>query len=339
MARGNVIQLDRGTYLSVGDGIVYVNSAALSASLTATRRPKISILNTSVGTYTHYTLGMDTPVAPVLTAVAPLSVSAASTASPTELTTTTNHGLSTGAIVRIIGATGNWTPINGAFTIAVTAVDKFTIPVDATAFGALTGTVTVGGEKGMRAGSYSVRIAPGRTATGGYNNASPRADVTIVDGGSISIRYPAMDTSHGQDNWPVWVTTFADTLGADLNYLNGPWHFFKRSTGSSSRYTETIEWSDAAVEGNEILSYDNDAPVDAEFVALLNNVPVYLSCQGAGNPSNTNPTSPGPFLIPAKPTNIETAPLSLAISSSRPETNPLIFCSRPSSLTNRAKRA
>lgn len=185
------------------------------------------------------------------------------------------------------------------------------------------GLAAVGGGSKMQGGSYSMVITPARKETVGYNNPSDRADVTIATNDLIQITFPPMDVTNGQDAWIVWVTTFADTLGADLNYLNGPWHrlrLFDDTDVPTGGGTISVEYYDAEVENNEIVSFNNDPPTDAEFVELLNNIPVWISCQGQGNATHPEATSPGPFIVPAKPTNIEAAPLDLAFSSSPPET-------------------
>jgi hypothetical protein len=311
---GNTVRLDRGTLLSVGDGTFRANAQALNASLTVTRAPKISLYNSGAGTYTNFTLGMT---------LSSVTITAASNANPVSLTSN-SHGLSTGDGITISGGTGNWTAINGSWTVTVTGVNTFTIPVDSTAFGALTGTpvyparptlvAASGGTRNMQAGVYSVVIAPARTQTLGYNNPSQRATVTLTANQRIQITFPAMDTTNGQNAWNVYVTRFADTLGSDLNYLEGPWYFFDQYTGSTSGFSTYIEWYDAEVERNGLITFDNDPPPSASFVAMLNNVPVWISCQG------TNGSSPGPFIFPAKPGNIEAAPAVIAFSSSPPET-------------------
>ena len=68
-----------------------------------------------------------------------ITITAATNANPVSLTSV-GHGQMTGTVVVISGATGNWTPINGTFTITVTGADTFTIPVNSTTFGALTGS-------------------------------------------------------------------------------------------------------------------------------------------------------------------------------------------------------
>lgn len=71
-----------------------------------------------------------------------VSISAATNANPVVFTST-GHGLDANSRpkVTISGGTGNWTAANGTFTATVTSANAFSIPVDSTAFGALTGTV------------------------------------------------------------------------------------------------------------------------------------------------------------------------------------------------------
>src|ERR1041385_4357391 len=183
-----------------------------------------------------------------------------------------------------------------------------------------------GGTKGMQGGGYSLVITPGRTATLGYNNPSPRADVTIATGDMIEITFPAMDTTNGQDSWDVWVTPFSATLGADLNYLNGPWFYYitvNTTQVSSAGGTFNIEYLDAEVEVNEIVSFDNDPPPQASGIQLLNFTPVWWGCRGPSYTRSgvtTVDPAPGPFIAPAKPNNIEAAPVEIQFASSPPET-------------------
>lgn len=77
-----------------------------------------------------------------------ITVSAATNANPVSFTATA-HGFDYQAKATILptvcisGATGNWTPINGCWTATPTDANDFTIPVNSTAFGALTGTLVV----------------------------------------------------------------------------------------------------------------------------------------------------------------------------------------------------
>lgn len=71
------------------------------------------------------------------------AITVASNANPVSLTSAA-HGLATGQVVTITGATGAWAAINGTFTVTVTGVNTFTIPVDSTAFGVLAGAPIFG---------------------------------------------------------------------------------------------------------------------------------------------------------------------------------------------------
>jgi hypothetical protein len=253
MLWGNAIELDKGSLLVVGNGELFINGASLPGTpLTATNEPQIALFDPA-GTYSVFTLGMDTPAAPTLAAIA-------------------------------------------------------------------------GGTKGMQGGNYSIVITPARKQTDGFNNPSQRADVTIATNDMVRITFPAMDTANGQNAWQIWVTVFTQSLGADLGYLNGPWRFLMMVTDedvSSAGGTFDVEWLDAEVIGNELVSFDNDPPPQAEFIHLLNYTPVWLSCRG---PSFTRGVtefidpSPGPLIAPAKPTNIEAAPAGIQFASSPPET-------------------
>ena len=172
-----------------------------------------------------------------------------------------------------------------------------------------------GGTVGMQPGNYSIVIARARIATGGYNNPSPRADVVLAAGNKIEITFPATDTTNGQDAWNVYGTLYASSLGADLNYLNGPWYFVQQIPVSSlSGGKFNVEWLDAQIENNDLITFNNNAPPKAEFVSLFNGVPVWLSCEGPGG------LNPGPLVVPAKPNNVEAAPLDISFPTSPPET-------------------
>lgn len=253
MLWGNAVELDKGSLLIVGDGELFINGASLpGGSVTATREPQIALRNPD-GTYETFTLGMDTPPAPALSAVG-------------------------------------------------------------------------GGTKGMQGGNYSGIIFPARKQTSGFNNPSQRADVTIATGDKIRVTLPAMDTANGQNAWLYFGTMFNQTLGADLQYLNGPWRYVVTITDEDvdpAGGTFDIEYLDSEIAGNELASFDNDQPPQAVFVEMLNNGPVWGSCRGPSfqrSGVDFIDPSPGPLIAPSKPTNIEAAPAGIQFGSSPPET-------------------
>ncbi len=87
--------------------------------------------------------GVSLPVAGIALTGLLFTVASATATNPAVLTSVVAHLLPTGLQVNISGATGNWAPINGTFTVTRLSANTFSIPVDATGFGALTGTVTV----------------------------------------------------------------------------------------------------------------------------------------------------------------------------------------------------
>lgn len=179
-----------------------------------------------------------------------------------------------------------------------------------------------GGTKGMIAASYAIRVTPERLATLGFNNPSVRAAVTLLATERIQITFPAVDTTHGQDAWGVWGTRYVDSQDTSgQNTINGPWFRVGQvaETALDGSRRANFEWLDGEVEtqgaglAGSLLTFDNDAPPNAEFVALFNGVPVWISTNGPGD------TSPGPFIRPAKPSNVEAAPAGLGYPTSPPE--------------------
>jgi hypothetical protein len=322
LIKGNSVRFDKGTIFTVGDGVLRLDGSALAgSSLTATKAPKVSIYDSVTGNYSNSTLGLPTPSKPTL-AHSTISVSAATNANPVVFTTGAAHGLTSGQRVLISGATGSWVPVNGTFTITKTGASTFTIPVDSTGFGALAGTVVVGGAKGQQSATYSIVVTAERQETIGYGNPSEAATVAYTAGEFTEIDFGAFDAPSGSNAWGVWASRYVDSLDSGKNYLNGPWFRVLCGSGPNGQVIAAdltsnkikLDWLDAEIESNPIVTFDNDAPPAAEFVAVLNGVPVWISCQGPGG------TSPGPFIFPAKPSNIEAAPASIAFPTSPPQT-------------------
>lgn len=184
-----------------------------------------------------------------------------------------------------------------------------------------TAAEVAGGVKNMQPGSYGVILVPSREATNGFNNGSEPADVQINTAGfQIQVSSPAMDTANGQSAWDAYGTLYSQ----QASVVQGPWYFVKTVTaetlGTFGATTFNVEWRDAEISRNALLTFDNDPPVDSEFIGLLTGTPIYVSCQGQGYSSVVKATSPGPIVVPSKPNNIEAAPLAGAVPLSPPET-------------------
>ncbi len=135
--------------------------------------------------------------------VATITVTAASNASPVSFTAAA-HGLgyvsgsSTLPVVSISGATLTWGPINGIWTVTPTATGSFTIAVDTTTFGALTGTLVVTTvaplvsaavwrvEKFIYDGSTAPLADANNLLFHGYGSAPAGAGGTVLIGPSLS---------------------------------------------------------------------------------------------------------------------------------------------------------
>lgn len=222
----------------------------------------------------------------------------------------------------------NGSAISGSLTLSRTpqvsifgaSYAHYTLGMDTP--GAPSAASVAGGTKGMIAAAYAIRVTPERLGTLGFNNPSVRAAVTLLAGERIQITFPALDSTHGQDAWGVWGTRYIDSQDTSgQNTINGPWFRVGQVAESAldGSRRAIFEWLDGEVEtqgaglAGSLLTFDNDAPPHAEFVALFNGVPVWISCNGIGD------TSPGPFIRPAKPSNVEAAPAGLGYPTSPPE--------------------
>lgn len=191
----------------------------------------------------------------------------------------------------------------------------------------ITATNVSGGSKGMTPGARGLRFSRGRKVTGkGYGNPSDNIKVTIAAGEKIEVVFPAMDAANGQDIWIVWGTLYESST-TSINPAEGPWYKIgtveiSQISGGAAGGTYALEYLNSEVGRSDLLSFNNDAPTDAEFVQSLIGYPIYVSCQGQGTAAKPNGTSPGPFIVPAKPNNLEAAPLSYPnpVATSPPET-------------------
>ena len=187
----------------------------------------------------------------------------------------------------------------------------------------VTATNVSGGTRGMTAGKRGIRVCRARKATGkGFGNPSENLTVTVAANEKIRLSglTANMDTANGQDAWWIFVTEY---VSSTTNAEEGPWYKYKMITADdivSGNYD--FELLNAEITRSELLSFNNDAPPDADFVQSLTGYPIYISCQGKGNAASPEGTSPGPYIVPAKPNNMEAAPLALpnAVSTSPPET-------------------
>lgn len=321
--RGNVLQFPTGHYLGVGDGTFRVNGSALSSTLALSTLPQFALYSPAAGTYTQDDVGIDKPLTPITIAAVTAganyrTVSGATNASPIMITTGDDHLLYTGQEVVISGVGGN-TAANGTWTITKKDNNEFSLNGSTgngvyTAGGTITAAVST-----ARAGDYNIRIVNKSSSTLGFSQPSDViTPVTLAANQWIRITFnSAMLTD--QDAYDIYGTPFEDNQTATIEKrYQGPWFYVKtvtannlidtaaHSTGRETGTTHEFTYTDAEITSlSRLLTFNNFVPVDAEYVDLVNGIPVYFSCLGKGNANKLSGTSPGPAAIPSKPSNIE----------------------------------
>lgn len=336
--KGNVVQFPIGHYLGVGSGTFRVNGNDLSSSLVLSTTPQFALYDGATNTYTIDDVGIDKVTTPItLTAVTiDATITNATNASPIVITVAGNHGLHNGQTGVVIAGVGGNTAANGTWTITRLTASTFSLNTS-TGNGAYTagGTIT-GGYSPMRAGSYNVRVCAKSSSTLGFSQPSDIiAPLTLTAGQAIQITFNSAMFSD-QDSYDIYCSPFEDnsTTTIEARFM-GPW--FKvlgtetkpdtsvyktdlidgsHATGAETGTTFTFSFADAEAQtATNILTFNNFAPRDAEFVDLINGIPLYFSCQGKSNAVKTAGTSPGPACIPSKPSNPESVFLNKTITT------------------------
>lgn len=193
------------------------------------------------------------------------------------------------------------------------------------AIGTLTATGVGGGTKNMPAGDYSIYVVPSKTQAGWNNPVEPRANVTITAGQKIRLNFSGLtpDTGAGQNAYRIYGAP-VDATGSTTDFQNqGPWYYLETVTLdqlTTSGGTWDIEYLTAEINRGELLQFDNDEPLPAEFITgAPAGYPVYVSVQGKGTPSIKAGYAPGPSILPTRPSNIESSPLTGIVPLSPPE--------------------
>jgi hypothetical protein len=190
-----------------------------------------------------------------------------------------------------------YNPTTGSYTVYTLG---FSAPAGQTA------TNVAGGTRGMTAGRRSLRLCKGRKATNGFGNPGEPLKFTLAAGEKIKISGVTFDNAEGQDVFHIFSTAFENSTS--INPDEGPWYRDRTITAADAPGgIYEFEYLNSEL-GTEKVTINNDAPYDAEFVHSLIGSPIFVSCQGKGHAGKPNGTSPGPFIQPAKPNNIEAAP-------------------------------
>ena len=174
-------------------------------------------------------------------------------------------------------------------------------------------TSVAGGTHGMTAGeNVSLRMCPSRSVTGGFGNASPRANVTVINAGDrIDVDVtagPALPA--GADGWDVYGSL---NKGGDQNM--GPWNLIRTVPSSEIAANHfRVEYLDSEISRNNLLELNNDPVPACKFVSTQEGFPVYVSVFG-----QTTSGTPGPSISSGKYNNVEAAPANWVVSTNPPQ--------------------
>lgn len=347
---GKVLRYPKGHYIGVGDGDFRVNGSSLSSALSLTKQPQFALLTTpDSSTYTIDDVGIDRPAKPTISALGARAgtwktVTDISNASACVVTVTSDCRLYTGDEVVITGVVsgggGNLLAnlINGV-TYKVVRLTSTTFSLQTLAgvdldtssgYDAYTsGGTIVADESTMRAGNYSVRVCAASTKTLGFSQPTDAiTPITVSAQGMIKIVFP-LAMFDDQDAYDIYVTQYVDNAGTIQSAYMGPWYLYKRvtadmlkntgastTTGREANTYYEFWYTDAEIEAStRILTFNNFQPKEAEFVDLINGIPIYFSCLGKGTNAKTDGKSPGPCAIPSKPSNPESVFLDKTITT------------------------
>jgi len=192
-------------------------------------------------------------------------------------------------------------------------------------------TITTGGTKNMSLGYYSFRIAYYSDLTNGYGNPTD----TLLQGGLTGYQITTansrfvIDFSGDASNRPRKATGYiiygsgysGASANSATNSIQGGWFEVTRAPFADLvGETFTFEYVDSEL--TTLVSFDNDEPPDAEFLGTLDLYPFLVSTDGQGVDSTGREitTSPGPFISPAKPDNLDAYPASYKVPTGKGET-------------------
>jgi hypothetical protein len=340
MLTGNALEFDRGTIMAVGSGELRLNGQPLNDPLTASKQVQIAIYDETTGDYIVQELGFEGEPFGITAAAgtAPTSKTFADTDvnTGTEQITVTAHGYQTGQKVTVSQAGTLPAPLQPNTSYYIIRIDANTIKLAATLADAAVGTAinlsttgTAGTNtitpvsKNMPAGDRSIRVAKASTKLGPPSFGNPGEKIKLPSPGLtagqiINISFPAMDSdgdpSNPHDAWRIYASKFdGSTANATANADSGAWYYVRTVTaaelGGTGAANYGLEYLDAEIDGIlRLITFDNDKPKKAEYIATVAGYPVLVSCIGKLG-SDGEPTAPGPCIVPFKPSNLAAAPL------------------------------
>lgn len=198
----------------------------------------------------------------------------------------------------------------------------------------VTGDITVvasGGTKNTQPGYYSFQVGYYSSVTEGYSNAG----ATLLEGGTAGYHVTVANSTFNFDftsdvtNRPANSTGYviyasAYTNSSDQSFINstqGPWFEVIRIPYASLSGADAYAFDYVDANLGNLVSGDNTAPANADWIASLAGYACLVSCggQGVNSTGRVTSTSPGPFIFPMKGNNIEAYPASFAVPTEKGE--------------------
>lgn len=168
-----------------------------------------------------------------------------------------------------------------------------------------------GGSKNMPAGRYSMRIARSSLETIGYGNPSEAVEVSINAGQKIKLTFPGAEP--GQTAWRVFASLYSVAEA-----ITGPWYELvevpEAEIGVLPGRVREFEWRDYEIAGSQLVTFDNDLPPLARFVAMYAGMPILLSSRGKPITAGGPEVAPGPSVQPSKLYNPEGFPTGASLA-------------------------
>jgi len=224
--------------------------------------------------------------------------------------------------------------------VQVAVYDSATMTYDVQSLGfeeipnVVNGDVSVlgsGGTKNQSLGYYSFKVGYYSDLTSGYGNPTP----TLLSGGTDGYQLTAPNSQFVFDfttdsgtrpakatGYVIYASAYAGSSDiSKTNAIQGGWFEVKR-VAFTDLIAETLTFDYTDSELATLVSFDNDMPPDAEFLGTIDLYPFLVSTDGQGVDSTgrETTTSPGPFVSPAKPDNLDAYPATFKVPTGKGET-------------------
>ena len=189
--------------------------------------------------------------------------------------------------------------------------------------------VTSGGTKNMSAGYYSFKVAYYSTITTGWGNPTE----TLLAGGTAGYQVSAANSTFNfdfsgdtppakADGYIIYGSAFAGSSAiSQVNAIQGGWFQIGNPIPFSALTAGEYAFDYTDFDLSVTVSFDNDPPPDAEYVASLDRYPFMISTNGKGVDSAGRElsTSPGAFVSPIKAENFDAYPSSYKVPTEKGE--------------------